>query len=96
MIDNGVSNANLFLGKEASEKFLGSNMDEVREKISVRGSDDFLSQLRSRVLAKKILVNGRCAVDGQGAMIFADRVELIDPEPNKEAEEVMEKWGLSL
>jgi len=86
----------LFLGKEASEKFLGSNIDEVRDQISTMGSDDFLSQLRSRILAKKMRVNGRCAVDGQGAMIFADKVELLDPDPNKEAEEVMEKWGVSL
>lgn len=96
VIDNGISNANLFLGKEASEKFLGSNIDEVRDQISTKGSDDFLSQLRSRILAKKMRVNGRCAVDGQGAMIFADKVELLDPDPNKEAEEVMEKWGVSL
>jgi len=96
VIDNGVSNANLFLGKEASEEFLGLNIGEVREQISTRGSDEFISQLSSRVLAKKMLVNGRCAVDGQGAMIFADRAELIDSDPNKEAEEVMEKWGVSL
>ena len=29
-------------------------------------------------------------------LIFADKVELLDPDPNKEAEEVMEKWGVSL
>ena len=36
----------------------------------------------------------RCGWTGRND--FADKVELLDPDPNKEAEEVMEKWGVTL
>ena len=96
VLDNGVSNANLFLGKEPAEKFLGMNMEDVKSEISSIGKETFVSNLRSRVLARKMAVHGRCAIDGQGAMLFADRVELVEPKPAEEAEEVMQRWEVVL
>ena len=96
MIDNGVSNANLFLGKESSESFLGMSMDDIKSEISSIGKEAFISNLRSRVLARKMAVHGRCAVDGQGAMLFADKIEVVDPNPAEEAEVVMKKWEVVL
>ena len=96
VLDDGVSNANLFLGKEPAEEFLGMGMDEIKSEISSIGKEVFVSNLRRRVLARKMSVHGRCAVDGQGAMLFADKVELVDPKPAEEAERVMQKWEVVL
>ncbi len=96
VLDNGVANANLFLGKEPAEEFLGMSMEEVKSEISSIGREVFVSNLKSRVLARKMLVHGRCSVDGQGAMLFADRVEIVDPKPAEEAKEVMERWEVVL
>ena len=96
VLDNGVSNANLFLGRESAEHFLGMGMDEIKGEISSIGKEGFISNLRRRVLARKMSVHGRCAVDGQGAMLFADKVEMIDPKPAEEAEKVMQKWEVVL
>jgi replication factor A1 len=96
VLDNGVSNANLFLGKEPAEEFLGMSMEEVKSEISSISREVFVSNLRNRVLARKMLVHGRCSVDGQGAMLFADRVEIVDPKPAEEAEEVMQRWEVVL
>ena len=96
VLDDGVSNANLFLGKEPAEEFLGMGMDQIKSEISSIGKEVFVSNLRRRVLARKMSVHGRCAVDGQGAMLFADKVELVDPKPAEEAERVMQKWEVVL
>ena len=96
VLDNGVSNANLFLGKEPSEDFLGMSMNEIKSEISSIGKESFISNLRRRVLARKIAVHGRCAVDGQGAMLFADKIVILEPKPAEEAEIVMKKWEVIL
>ena len=96
VLDNGVSNVNLYMGREASEKFLGMSMDDVKSEISNIGNDSFVSNLRNRVLSRKVMVHGFCRVDDQGAMVFADRMEIMDPNPAEEAEEVMQRWGVVL
>ena len=96
VLDNGVSNVNLYMGREASEKFLGMSMDDVKSEISNIGNDAFVSNLRNRVLSRKVMVHGFCRVDDQGAMVFADRMEIMDPNPAEEAEEVMQRWGVVL
>ena len=96
VLDDGVSNANLFLGKEPAEEFLGMKMDKIKSEISSIGKEVFVSNLRRRVLARKMAVHGRCAVDGQGAMLFADKVELVESKPAEEAEMVMQKWEVVL
>ena len=96
VLDNGVSNVNLYMGREASEKFLGMSMDDVKSEISNIGNDSFVSNLRNRVLSRKVMVHGFCRVDDQGAMVFADRMEIMDPNPAEEAEEGMQRWGVVL
>jgi replication factor A1 len=96
VLDNGVSNANLFLGKEPAEEFLGMSMEDVKSEISSIGKEVFVSNLRTRVLARKMVVHGRCSVDDQGAMLFADKVEIVNPKPAEEAEEVMQRWDVIL
>ena len=96
VLDDGVSNANLFLGKEPAEEFLGMKMDKIKSEISSIGKEAFVSNLRRRVLARKMAVHGRCAVDGQGAMLFADKVEMVESKPAEEAEMVMQKWEVVL
>jgi len=96
VLDNGVSNANLYMARGASESFLGMSMDEVKGEISSIGNESFVSNLRNRVLSRKVVVHGRCVVDDRGAMVFADRMEVMEPKPAEEAEEVMQRWGVVL
>ena len=96
VLDNGVSNVNLYMGREASEKFLGMSMDDVKSEISNIGNNAFVSNLRNRVLSRKVKVHGFSRVDDQGSMVFADRMEVMDPNPAEEAEEVMQRWGVVL
>jgi hypothetical protein len=35
-------------------------------------------------------------VDGQGAMLFADKIVILEPKPAEEAEIVMKKWEVIL
>ena len=44
----------------------------------------------------KVIVHGFCRVDDQGAMVFADRMDVMVPKPAEEAEEVMQRWGVVL
>ena len=96
VLDNGVANVNLYMGREASERFLGMSMEDVKSEISSIGNDAFVSNLRNKVLSRKARVHGFCRVDDQGAMVFADRMEVISPKPVEEAEEVMQRWGVIL
>ena len=96
VLDNGISNVNLYMGREASERFLGMSMEDVKDEISSIGNDAFVSNLRNQVLSRKVIVHGFCRVDDQGAMVFADRMEVMSPKPAEEAEEVMQRWGVVL
>mgnify|MGYP005746370461 FL=1 len=82
--------------REGSESFLGMSMDEVKSEISNVGYEAFVSNLRGRVLSRKVAVHGRCVVDDRGAMVFADQMEVMEPKPAEEAEEVMQRWGVVL
>ena len=96
VLDDGVSNASLILGRETSEAFLGMGMDDVKSEISNVGREVFVSNLKNRILARKMGVHGRCLVDGQGAMLMAERVEILVPGPKEEAEEVMKRWEVEI
>jgi len=96
VLDDGISNASLILGRETSETFLGMGMDDVKSEISNIGREGFVSNLKNRILARKMGVHGRCLVDGQGAMLMAERVEILVPEPKEEAEEVMKRWEVEI
>ena len=96
VLDNGVSNASLLLSKEPSEDFLSTKFDDIKEQISVSGKDHFLSSLRDMLFSKKVDIHGRALVDNQGTMILAEKMSIFDYAMEKEANRVMEKWGVVL
>ncbi len=96
VIDDGISNASLLLGREPAEAFLGMDMDGVKDEIAKTGRDGFVSYLRTRTLSRDMSVNGRTIVDEQGAMILSDSVELGSERPAESALAVMERWGVTI
>ena len=96
VLDNGVSNASLLLSKEPSEEFLSTKFDDIKEQISISGKDYFLSSLRDMLFSKKVEIHGRALVDNQGTMILAEKMSIFDYDMEKEANRVMEKWGVVL
>ncbi len=96
VIDDGISNASLLLGREPAEAFLGMGMDGVKDEIAKTGKDGFVSSLRARTLSRKMSVKGRTIVDEQGAMILSDSVELGSEGPAESALTVMERWGVTI
>ncbi len=96
VIDNGISNASLLLSKNASEAFLGTNQESVKEEISKLGSDGFVASLREKLIAKRLIVKGRSIVDEQGAMLLADEVEYDITSAHDAANEVIQRWGVIL
>tara|TARA_B100000945_G_scaffold97650_2_gene76436 strand:- start:10195 stop:11886 length:1692 start_codon:yes stop_codon:yes gene_type:complete len=96
VLDNGVSNASLILGREAAESFLEISMGGVKDEVSNSGKEVFVSDLKNRVLAKTVEIHGRCLVDDQGAMLIAERAELLKAKPEEEAKEVMQRWGVAI
>ena len=96
VIDDGVNNASLILGKIPSEKFLSMTQEEVKEQISQRGKEDFIAHIRNKILARKVVIDGRSLVDNQGAMILAENIGL-DTSTNEDAANlVIEEWGVLL
>ena len=96
MIDDGISNASLIVGKVPSESFLNMTQEEVKEQISHRGKEDFIAHIRNNILARKVVINGRSLVDNQGAMILAESVDLDTVKNEDAANLVIEQWGVLL
>ena len=96
VIDDGVNNASLIVGKVPSEKFLNMTQEEVKEQISQRGEEDFIAHIRNKILARKVVINGRSLVDNQGAMILAENVELDSVNNEDAANLVIDQWGVLL
>ena len=76
VLDNGVSNASLLIGKDATESFTGMDQDQIKDAINANTQSGYLATLRERFLARKLTINGRAMVDGQGAILMADTVEV--------------------
>ncbi|DAC62978.1 MAG TPA: hypothetical protein D7I02_02975, partial [Candidatus Poseidoniales archaeon] len=96
VVDNGIHNASLILGKEPSEKLLGNTQEAVKEIISKTSQGDFLTEVRNNYLARKVTIHGRSLVDAQGAMILAEGVTFDDTSNETAANLVMEEWGVLL
>jgi replication factor A1 len=96
VVDNGIHNASLILGKEPSEKLLGKSQEEIKESISKSSQGDFLTEVRNNYLARKVTIHGRSLVDAQGAMILAEGVIFDDTSNETAANLVMEEWGVLL
>ena len=96
VIDDGVSNASLLVSREPAESFLGMGIDEVKEEISKNGRAGFVSTLRTRVLARRMVVQGHSRIDDYGAMVLADSLEIEDLGPEEAAKAVMKRWGVKI
>ena len=96
VIDNGVSNASLILGKEAVESFSGMKMDQVKEEISKNTQSGYVASLRNEYLARNIVVHGRAMIDGQGAMVMAESAGFDEQTAEQAANQVIAKWGVIL
>ena len=96
VLDNGVSNASLLIGKDATESFTGMDQDQIKDAINANTQSGYLATLRERFLARKLTINGRAMVDGQGAILMADTVEVDTETPEEAAKAVMNRWGVIL
>ena len=96
VLDNGISNASLLLSKEPSELFLQQKSDGIKSQISSLGPDGFINHLRNSLLSKKVNVKGRALIDGQGIMILAEEMQLLQIPVKDEALRIMNKWGVEL
>jgi replication factor A1 len=96
VLDNGVSNASLLIGKDATESFTGMDQDQIKDAINANTQSGYLATLRERFLARKLTINGRAMVDGQGAILMADTVEVDTQTPEEAAKAVMNRWGVIL
>tara|TARA_B100000676_G_scaffold225511_1_gene223149 strand:- start:175 stop:468 length:294 start_codon:yes stop_codon:yes gene_type:complete len=96
VLDDGISNVSLLLSKEPAEKFLGMTQAEVSEMISKDGQDFFLSSVREKALGRAVSVNGLALIDDQGAMLLADSVQDDSISSSVAAENVIERWGVTM
>ena len=48
------------------------------------------------LFSKKVEIHGRALVDNQGTMILAEKMSIFDCDMEKEANRVLEKWGVVL
>ena len=64
--------------------------------VFMRGKEDFIAHIRNKILARKVVIDGRSLVDNQGAMILAENIGL-DTSTNEDAANlVIEEWGVLL
>jgi len=96
IVDNGLANASLIMAREPSEEFLQAKMEDVAMQISARGSGEFVSDIRNRLLGQEVSIWGRAMIDQQGAMIVCEKLEVAETEAEEYAEEIMSRWGVSL
>ena len=69
---------------------------EVKENITQRGKEDFISDIRSKTLAQKVTIKGRSLVDNQGAMLLAENIDYESVKNEEAANLVIEQWGVLL
>ena len=70
--------------------------DEVTDRISKDGQEAFLASIRDEYLGRRVAVNGLALIDDQGAMILAESATKGELSPSDAANQVMEKWGVTL
>jgi len=96
VVDNGLANASLVMAREPSEEFLQMKMEDVAMQISARGSGEFVSDIRNRLLGQEVSIWGRAMIDQQGAMIVCEKLDLVETGSKEYAEEIMSRWGVSV
>ncbi|DAC36295.1 MAG TPA: hypothetical protein D7H79_01185 [Candidatus Poseidoniales archaeon] len=96
VIDNGVSNASLILGKDAVESFSGMDFEQIKKQIGKESQSGYVAMLRDEYLARNIVIHGRAMIDDQGAMIMAESADFDTQTAEQAANEVIKKWGVIL
>ncbi len=94
VLDDGVHNGALILGRDAAETFLNQTMEEVSKSFASDSGEVFRNELRARTIGRRFRFTGRAIIDSEGALIMADSFENSDLEPSESAKAVREKWGV--
>ncbi|HIF03881.1 MAG TPA: hypothetical protein EYQ80_00220 [Candidatus Poseidoniales archaeon] len=94
ILDDGLANGALILGRDPAEAFLGQTMAEVLKATESDGGEAFLVDLRTRMIGRRYQFAGRAIIDGQGALIMADSFSVAETDPVEEAGEVRKRWGV--
>ena len=94
ILDDGLTNGALILGRESAESFLNQSMSDVQSATKDDGGEAFLADLRSKMLGRKHTFTGRAMIDAQGALLMADKFELTEVDLAESANEVRERWGV--
>jgi len=94
ILDDGLANGALILGRVSAEAFLGQTMAEVQDATQGDGGEAFLADLRSRMLGRKHTFTGRAMIDAQGALLMGDHFALTEVDLAESANEVRERWGV--
>jgi len=94
ILDDGLSNGALILGRNSAEAFLGQSMADVQDATKGDGGEAFLADLRSRMLGRKHTFTGRAMIDAQGALLMADNFVLAELDLTESANKVRERWGV--
>ena len=94
VIDDGKATSSLLINKEATLDLLGTTEKEIVSEVDSNGQMEFVQSLRKKLLGKQVIASGRAIVDEQGAMVLADKTELVDLDPAMLATEIRAKWGV--
>lgn len=94
VIDDGTSTSSLLINKDATLNLLNMTEDEIKAEIDSNGQMEFVQRLRGKLLGQLVSASGRTIVDDQGAMLLADKTELVDQDPGLISTEIRAKWGV--
>ena len=81
VIDDGKATSSLLINKDATLELLGVSEDDIVSEIGSNGQMEFVQSLRNKLLGRQVVASGRVIVDGQGAMILAEKAELVNLDP---------------
>jgi replication factor A1 len=94
ILDDGIQNGALILGRDTAEAFLEMDMAAVKETTSPDDGEAFLADLRNRLIGRRHSFTGRAIIDGQGALIMANTFTAAQEDAAEAAEVVRERWGV--
>ena len=94
VIDDGMSTSSLLINKEATLNLLNTTEEKIKAEIDSDGQIEFVQRLRGKLLGRLVIASGRTIVDEQGAMILADKTELVEQDPGLISTEIRAQWGV--
>jgi hypothetical protein len=68
--------------------------EQIKEEIDSNGQMEFVQSLRGKMLGRLVIASGRTIVDDQGAMLLADKAELVEQDPQLISTEIRAQWGI--